>query len=161
VVAPPPQAFTEQIARPIFALASAGNGDHTMTISVTPDNLGPVIVRAQVSSDGIRVELFAPNDAGREALRSILPDLRRDLAGGGLNSNLSLSSDGRPAGNGAGPGTTTGDGTPGDTRGWTRGDQPDNRATGSDRRRLIAAEPVPAPTTGPTIHTASAIDVMV
>jgi flagellar hook-length control protein FliK len=135
-----------------------------MTISVTPDNLGPVIVRAQVSSAGIRVELFAPNDAGREALRTILPDLRRDLAGGGLNSNLSLSSDGRPAGNGAGYGTTTGNGTPGDARGWTRDDRADDRAGESDRTRSAATESVPA--IANTAHGAlpkspSAIDVMV
>ena len=63
-----------------------------MTLSVTPDNLGPVTVRAHVGADGIRIELFAPSDAGREALRSLLADLRRDLTGSGMNASLSLSS---------------------------------------------------------------------
>jgi flagellar hook-length control protein FliK len=67
-----------------------------MTLSVTPENLGPVTVRAHVSPDGIRVELFAPNDAGREALRSILTDLRRDLSGAGMNTSLSLSAQDQP-----------------------------------------------------------------
>ena len=67
-----------------------------MTINVTPDNLGPVTVRAHISAGDVRLELFAPNDAGREALRSILPDLKRDLAGSGLNANLDLSSGNQP-----------------------------------------------------------------
>ena len=67
-----------------------------MTLSVTPENLGPVTVRAHVSADGIRVELFAPNDAGREALRTILTDLRRDLSGAGMNTSLSLSAQDQP-----------------------------------------------------------------
>ncbi|MCU1546794.1 MAG: hypothetical protein JWP30_1894, partial [Homoserinimonas sp.] len=89
--------FSQQLGQPIFTLAAAGNGDHVMTVTVTPDNLGPVTVRAHVSADGLRVELFAPNDFGREAIRAILPELRRDLAGGGLSAHLDLSSDSRPA----------------------------------------------------------------
>nr|WP_269437268.1 flagellar hook-length control protein FliK [Arthrobacter caoxuetaonis] len=93
---------------------SAAAGEHVMTLSVTPENLGPVTVRAHVSADGIRVELFAPNDAGREALRTILTDLRRDLSGAGLNTSLSLSSQDQPGaetdghGEAAEPGTGTG-----------------------------------------------------
>ena len=74
-----------------------------MTINVTPDNLGPVTVRAHISAGDVRLELFAPNDAGRDALRAILPDLKRDLAGTGLNANLDLSSGNQP---GCSPGTS-------------------------------------------------------
>jgi len=90
-------AFTGQLSRPIFTLAAAGPGSHTMTISVTPDTLGPVTVRAHVSPDGIRVELFAPTDLGRDAIRAILPDLRKDLAGAGVGANLDLSSQNQPS----------------------------------------------------------------
>jgi flagellar hook-length control protein FliK len=79
--------------KPLFSLTSVAPGEHVLTINVTPDNLGPVTVRAHVTGEGIRVELFAPNDLAREALRVILPDLRRDLAGSGLNAQLDLSSD--------------------------------------------------------------------
>ena len=72
-----------------------------MTITVTPDNLGPVTVRAHVTADGMRVQLFAPTDAGRDALRAVLPDLRRDLAGAGINSSLDLSSQNQPNGLGS------------------------------------------------------------
>ncbi|TFD33076.1 flagellar hook-length control protein FliK [Cryobacterium cryoconiti] len=93
VVPTPHVPLTGQVSRPLFTLVGAANGDHVMTISVSPDNLGPVTVRAHVSGDGIRVELFAPTDLARDALRAILPDLRRDLTGGGLNAQLTLSAD--------------------------------------------------------------------
>ena len=81
-----------QVARPLFSLAGVTPGEHVLTISVKPDTLGPVTVRAHVTGEGIRVELFAPTDLAREALRAILPDLRRDLAGSGMNTHLDLSS---------------------------------------------------------------------
>jgi flagellar hook-length control protein FliK len=84
-----------------------------MTLSVTPDNLGPVTVRAHVSAAGVRVELFAPNDMGRDALRAILPELRRDLAGTGMNANLQLSSNNHPTGSGTGGGSQSGAGQTG------------------------------------------------
>jgi flagellar hook-length control protein FliK len=89
----------------LFSLATASSGEHVLTLSVTPDNLGPVTVRAHVSAAGVRVELFAPNDLGRDALRAILPELRRDLAGTGMNANLQLSSNNQPTGTGTGTGS--------------------------------------------------------
>jgi flagellar hook-length control protein FliK len=79
-----------------------------MTVSVTPDNLGPVTVRAHVGAEGVRVELFAPTDLGRDAIRAIIPDLRRDLAGAGLGGNLSLSSQNQPSSDGAATGSQSG-----------------------------------------------------
>ncbi|MET1155646.1 flagellar hook-length control protein FliK [Arthrobacter sp.] len=103
--------FTAQVARPLFTLAQAKPGEHVMTISVTPDNLGPVTVRAHVTGEGVRVELFAPNEAGRDALRAIMTDLKRDLASTGMNANLDLSNQNRP--NDARPGMQFGpDGQP-------------------------------------------------
>ncbi|TFD80774.1 flagellar hook-length control protein FliK, partial [Cryobacterium fucosi] len=96
--APTPAApLATQVARPLFSLAGAANGDHVLTISVSPDNLGPVTVRAHVNGDNIRVELFAPTDLARDALRAILPDLRRDLSGGGLTAHLDLSGNDSPS----------------------------------------------------------------
>nr|WP_276511726.1 flagellar hook-length control protein FliK [Leifsonia aquatica] len=95
--APHAQTLDAQLARPVFTLAAAGKGEHVMTVHVTPDTLGPVTVRAHVGGDGVRVELFAPTDAGRDALRAILPDLRRDLNGAGLSGTLDLSSQNQPS----------------------------------------------------------------
>jgi flagellar hook-length control protein FliK len=86
------------VSKPVFALVAAGDGNHTITISVTPDNLGPVTVRAHISGENMRIELFSPSDNGREALRQLLPDLRRDLSASGTNANLDLSSQGAPDG---------------------------------------------------------------
>lgn len=129
-----PQTLDAQLARPVFTLAAAGRGEHVMTVHVTPDNLGPVTVRAHVGAEGVRVELFAPTDAGRDALRAILPDLRRDLGSSGLTGTLDLSSqnqpspqqqaaaDGRASGQ-HGEGRAASDGLPsGDDRSATRGD---------------------------------------
>ena len=93
--AAPPASLAGQVSRPLFTLVGAANGDHVMTISVSPDNLGPVTVQAHVRGDHLRIELFAPTDLAREVLRALLPDLRRDLSGGGLNAQLTLSSDAR------------------------------------------------------------------
>lgn len=94
-------ALASQLAKPIFSLVGAAAGEHVMTITVSPDSLGPVTVRAHVGADGMRVEMFSPSDVAREALRLILPDLRRDLAGAGqggsgLAAQLELSSESPP-----------------------------------------------------------------
>jgi len=62
-----------------------------VTVHITPDELGPVTVRAVVTGGALDVQLTAATDAAREALRAILPDLRRDLAGGGAPAQLQLS----------------------------------------------------------------------
>ena len=80
-----------------------------MTINVVPDSLGPVTVRAHLSADGVRIELMTAGDAGRDGLRSILGDLRRDLAAGGMPSSLSVGSSSTSAsGTGNGNGTAGG-----------------------------------------------------
>jgi flagellar hook-length control protein FliK len=96
--APVPPGFASQLARPIFTLASAGAGSHTVMVAVNPENLGPVTVQAHISAAGVRIELFASNAEGREVLRQSLPDLKRDLTGAGLNASLDLSSDAQPGG---------------------------------------------------------------
>jgi flagellar hook-length control protein FliK len=96
VPVPVPQGFAAQLVRPVFTLASAGKGEHSVTVAVNPENLGPVTVQAHISPAGIRVELFAANADGRDVLRQILPDLKRDLAGAGLNASLDLSSGNQP-----------------------------------------------------------------
>ncbi len=96
-----PVPLAQQLARPVFTLAQAGPGDHVVTVQVTPDALGPVTVRAHVTAHGMHVELFAASDAGRDAVRQVLPDLRRDAAGSGTTTTLDLSSQNHP---GAQPG---------------------------------------------------------
>jgi len=100
--APPvPQPLNEQLAPPLLALRTAGSGTHVLILTVSPDTVGPVTVRAHVTGDTMRVELSAPTAQGTDALKSMLPDLKRDLAQGGMNSALTISSsnaDGAAAG---------------------------------------------------------------
>jgi flagellar hook-length control protein FliK len=95
--------LNDQLAKPLFTLRTASTGEHVMTVQVTPDNVGPVTVRAHVGADGIRIELIAPNEQGREALRGILADLKRDLSAGGMATSLDISPDNQP-GTGRDPG---------------------------------------------------------
>ncbi|MBA8814716.1 flagellar hook-length control protein FliK [Frigoribacterium faeni] len=92
-----PAPLAQQLARPLFTLAAAGHGTHTVTVTVAPDALGPVTVRAHVSASGMQIEMFAASDAGRDAVRSIIPDLRRDMGGAGLQTSIDLSSQNQPS----------------------------------------------------------------
>lgn len=89
-----------QLAKPVFTLAAAGNGEHVMTMKVTPEELGTVTVRAVIGPEGVRMELFA-SDSGRDAVKAIMPDLRRELAAAGFNASLDLGSGTRPDSQGA------------------------------------------------------------
>ena len=137
-----PAPLAQQLARPVFSLAHAGPGEHVVTVQVTPDALGPVTVRAHVTAHGMHVKLFAASDAGRDAVRQELPDLRRDSAGSGVTTTLDLSSQNHP---GAQPG---------------RDDRPTRGATRSE----TAQEARPAPTvpvsTRPTTVRSVGLDVL-
>lgn len=99
-----PAPLLNQLSLPLVRLAAAAPGEHVITVKVNPETLGPVTVRAHIGVDGVRVEMFAPTDSGREALRHILGDLRRDLAGGstGAGSTLTLSDHSHPGGSSGG-----------------------------------------------------------
>lgn len=125
--------FAEQVRGPVLALRTAAPGEHMLTLKVTPDNLGPVQVRAHIGPDGIRIELVGATDAAREGLRNLLTDLRRDLAGTGMNASLSLGTD-------SGPGGRSGQGAPGDL-----GSTGDGSAQARPGRTAAAAREVTTP----------------
>ena len=87
-----------QIGPHVQRLAAAAPGEHILVLKVAPENLGPVTVRAHIGAEGLRIELFAVGEAGRDAVRAVLGDLRRDLAGTGLPGSLTLSQQDRPSG---------------------------------------------------------------
>ncbi|WP_193314996.1 flagellar hook-length control protein FliK [Georgenia thermotolerans] len=93
VTAATPVPFTDQIVGPLARLREAPEGTHVLTVHVTPEDLGPVRVRAHITGEGVRIELLGVTDASREALRVALTDLRRDLAATGLNADLQLGQD--------------------------------------------------------------------
>lgn len=158
-----PQGFADQLSKPVLTLAQAGPGEHLMTVKVTPEKLGPVTVQARIGADGVRIELFAPTDAGRAAVQSVLADLRRDLAGTGLGASLDLSqrdAPQQPAGQGQGqPGSQ-----PGNQPGGSAGGHASGRGSGGTlrdpggARAAPAASPTASSTTAPT---AAGLDILV
>ncbi|HWK76595.1 flagellar hook-length control protein FliK [Microbacterium sp.] len=80
-----------QVSAPVLALTQAADGDHQLTLTISPESLGPVTVRAHISGGTMRIELAAPTDLGRDALRMILADLRRDLAAAAPHATLAIS----------------------------------------------------------------------
>ncbi|WP_460772454.1 flagellar hook-length control protein FliK [Microbacterium sp. GXF7504] len=131
-VAPPPAVRVpmqpQPVAEAVVSLASAPDGDHRITVTVSPERLGPVTVRATVHGGTIHIDLTAPTDAGREALRAILTDLRRDLAAAAPQASLAIA-------DGDAPASAQGDADSG------RGDTADGRAPHS--RPAVAAEASP------------------
>ncbi|MUK01423.1 hypothetical protein GM708_05475 [Vibrio cholerae] len=107
----PPVPLPQQLGAPAFALvqtaADASVGTSTITVTVAPEDLGPISIRASFSPDGTRLEFFSATDTGREALKQALPDLRREASSSGLSASLDL-----------------GTGTPDDDRPTARTDSP-------------------------------------
>lgn len=119
-----------QLVPPIAALAARGNGEHVVTVRVSPENLGAVTVRAHVVAGSMKVELFAAAPHARDALSAMLPDLRRDLAG--------------TEGTGS---TTVGLGGEASARSDTRGSGSERGSAGSGRPSAApSAAPAPAST---------------
>jgi flagellar hook-length control protein FliK len=136
-----------QLAKPLFTLASEVPGEHIMTLKVSPEDLGPVTVRAHISAEGVRLELFAAGDAGRDAVRSALPELRRELAQQGLAATLDLSGRDNP---GQGQQQT---GQHRDSRGGQNDPYPANL------RMVTEAETSPVPSVR-AVNGSSALDVV-
>ncbi len=83
----------------------------------------------------MHVELFAASDAGRDAVRQILPDLRRDSG-----ATLDLSSQNQPD-------TDRRDGRSGTSDTSRRGDRADGTTTTAGRRARLRGLPPVRPTT--------------
>jgi flagellar hook-length control protein FliK len=90
-----------QLAERIAPLGKGPDGVHRLTIHLNPEHLGPISVTAEVRGGDIHLHLAGATDAGREALRAALPDLKKELLGSGLGScSMDLAHD-APGGGGA------------------------------------------------------------
>lgn len=162
-----PEPLNRQLAGPIATLATGPHGERTMTVNVAPDGLGPVTVKAHLGVEGVRVELMAPTDAGRDALRTLLGDLRRDLAVLGHGA-VSLATPDRPD---SGPGSGSGQqpGTPGNgqqqgaagqqTGSRAAQSQPTEAGMGETPPDVVTVLDQPTDMTGTTAHP-SRLDVL-
>ncbi|MCR2793223.1 NlpC/P60 family protein [Microbacterium sp. zg.Y625] len=135
--------LAQQITAPVLSLARADDGQHTLTLRVSPETLGPVTVTAQISGSSLTIELASPSDMGREALRALLVDLRRDLAALAPNASILLAAADTAAG--GGPQSQTGAWSGGSASGSASSGQQDARPeTAPHGSRQPAADAPPA-----------------
>ena len=85
-----PTPLASQLTGQLTSIKQLPQGDHVLTLMVNPESFGPVKVVAHIGRDGVSLEIFGATEAARAALRAALPDLRRDLAGAGLEPKLEL-----------------------------------------------------------------------
>ena len=62
------------------------DGDHSITISLMPENLGRVDVQINIQSNNVSMQMNADNPQSRQLLRESLNDLRNSLNESGLNA---------------------------------------------------------------------------
>jgi flagellar hook-length control protein FliK len=73
-----------QVAVVLTPLRKGPDGVHRMTIQLSPGDLGPVSIVAEVRDGAIAVQLAGGSEAARAALQAALPDLRQDLRDAGF-----------------------------------------------------------------------------
>ena len=142
------RAVAAQVSPVVVSIAQRPAGTHQLTLTVNPDSLGPVTLRAHISASGdVQVELSGATEIGREALRSMLVDLRRDLAGvmphATLNVGVGAGAE-SPADRGGQPGA-----------GGAAGDPSASEREGRPRQHPESDPGRPAPGFIPTMTTAA------
>jgi len=78
-----------QLAMHIAPLRLTADGVHRLTVNLHPADLGPVQVVAEIRNGEINLQLSGSTDAGHDALRDALGDLKRELEESGF-ANCSL-----------------------------------------------------------------------
>jgi flagellar hook-length control protein FliK len=117
----------------------------------------------------MRVELYAQSDAGREAVRGILPDLRRDMQAAGISLSVDVSSQNQPStgssqgGQGQAQQNLVGQhsaGRQGDAQPGNGQQSQGGLASSADRRAAEALHELPTAATRAPLGSATSIDVM-
>jgi hypothetical protein len=134
------RAVAAQVAPVVVSIAQRPMGTHQLTMTVNPDSLGPVTVRAHISASGdVQVELSGATDAGRDALRTMLVELRRDLAAVMPHASLSVNHGTSADASGDRGQQAAGDGS----AGQGAGDRDANRGRPDHRRGVEQAPDLP------------------
>jgi flagellar hook-length control protein FliK len=150
--APAPR-IAGQLVPHVAVLGRAGDGTHSLTVVLRPENLGPVQIQVTVSQGALDLTLRGAHEQGRAALLDALPDLRRDLQSAGLDcSRLDVDRD------------TGGSWTAQhSSRGDAQGQPPWARSAPGEPRPRWAADAAPARTARTTRSAtpATGVDVLV
>lgn len=98
---PPEVPVTDQVAAHLSSFRTRADGTYETTVTLTPEELGQVSVRVQVSQGSVSIQALAVQGATADAMRDALPQLRQDLQDAGLDladSQIDQGSrgDGRP-----------------------------------------------------------------
>jgi flagellar hook-length control protein FliK len=89
------------ISRPL----AGGNGEYSVQVSLHPPELGEVRALLSLQGDVLHVTLTPEHASGLDALADAMPALHEQLAGGGLEVNVTLGQPGDAQGDeGRGPG---------------------------------------------------------
>lgn len=152
------RAVATQVSPVVVSIAQRPTGTHHLTMTVNPDTLGPVTVRAHISATGeVQVELSGATDAGRDALRGILLDLRRDLSAVMPHATLSVAQGSTSDATGDRSGQQGAGGAAGDQG---AGDREADRGRSPQRTGAERAPEVPRPTpTTPHAGVGAGLDI--
>ena len=74
------------ISRPL----AGGNGDYSVQVSLHPPELGEVRALLSLQGDVLHVTLTPDHSTGFDALSDAMPALHEQLAGGGVEVNVTL-----------------------------------------------------------------------
>lgn len=118
--------LSEVISRPL----SDGNGTYTVVVAMHPADLGHLHAVMSLGSNGLQVSITPETQVGHNALAGVMDSLKNQLAGGGMDVNVTLRD----------PGSQPG---------------PDAQKQSSGSHNAFAATPV-----GPTSATRSATAVL-
>ena len=90
-----PVSTATQVLAPVAALHRRGaDGVHQLTVSLSPDELGPISIVVELRDGTVSMSLTGGSETSRDALRAALPDLRRLLEDAGLTtSSLEVRAD--------------------------------------------------------------------
>ncbi|NHC16230.1 flagellar hook-length control protein FliK, partial [Motilibacter deserti] len=93
--APAHTPVASQVSTHVAGLMNGPDGVHRMVMQLHPADLGQVQIIAELRDGRVHLQLTGGTEAGREALKAALPDLKRDLADAGLSTgSLEVGSDG-------------------------------------------------------------------
>ena len=130
------------ISRPL----AGGSGDYSVQVSLHPPELGEVRALLSLQGDVLHVTLTPEHSTGFEALSDAMPALHDQLAGGGVEVNVTLGHPGDPQGGdggGAADARICGRylGRRSDAGGQTVGEPDDQRRPRPDPPRPVNATP--------------------